>query len=87
MENESRGFHGNSILHHMKISDLTTYLHSVAPPELQEDYDNAGLLIGDPNREGTGVLCTLDVTEEVVKEAIEKDCNLIVAHHPLIFKA
>lgn len=70
----------------MKISDLTTYLQSVAPPALQEDYDNTGLLIGDPNRECTGALCTLDVTEEVIKNAIEKNCNLIVAHHPLIFK-
>lgn len=70
----------------MKISDLTSFLHSIAPSALQEDYDNAGLLIGDPNRECTGVLCTLDVTEEVIIDAVEKGCNLIVAHHPLIFK-
>ncbi|MBL7699325.1 MAG: Nif3-like dinuclear metal center hexameric protein [Chitinophagaceae bacterium] len=70
----------------MKISDLTSYLHLIAPPSLQEDYDNAGLLIGDPNRECTGVLCTLDVTEDVITEAVEKKCNCIVAHHPLIFR-
>jgi len=70
----------------MKISDLTSYLQNVAPLSLQEDYDNAGLLIGDPSRECTGVLCTLDVTEEVVEEAIRKKCNCIVAHHPLIFR-
>lgn len=86
MENECRGFTGISILHLMKISDLTTYLQSVAPLALQEEYDNAGLLIGDPNRECTGVLCTLDVTESVIAEAVEKKCNCIVAHHPLIFK-
>ncbi len=86
MENECRGFRGNSILHCMKIFDLTSYLESVAPLTLQEHYDNAGLLTGDPNRECTGVLCTLDVTEDVIAEAVKKKCNCIVAHHPLIFK-
>ena len=70
----------------MKISDLTSYLQTVAPLSLQEDYDNAGLLIGDPSWECSGVLCTLDVTEEVIKEALQKKCNCIVAHHPLIFR-
>jgi dinuclear metal center YbgI/SA1388 family protein len=70
----------------MKISDLTSYIQDVAPLSLQEDYDNAGLLIGDPSWECTGILCTLDVTEEVVEEAIQKKCNCIVAHHPLIFR-
>src|SRR5689334_3887354 len=70
----------------MKISDLTSYIQNVAPLSLQEDYDNAGLLIGDPSWECTGVICTLDVTEEVVDEAIKKKCNCIVAHHPLIFR-
>lgn len=86
MENECRGFKGISNLHCMKIFDLTSYLESVAPLSLQEDYDNAGLLIGDPKRECTGVLCTLDVTEDVINEALRKNCNCIVAHHPLIFK-
>jgi len=70
----------------MKISDLTSYIQNVAPLSLQEDYDNAGLLIGDPSWECTGILCTLDVTVEVVNEAIQKKCNCIVAHHPLIFR-
>jgi putative NIF3 family GTP cyclohydrolase 1 type 2 len=83
---ESRGFAGYYNLRYMKISDLTSYLQNVAPLSLQEDYDNAGLLIGDPSRECTGVLCTLDVTEEVVDEAVRKKCNCIVAHHPLIFR-
>jgi dinuclear metal center YbgI/SA1388 family protein len=70
----------------MKISDLTSYLQTVAPLSLQEEYDNAGLLLGDPDWECTGVLCTLDVTEEVINDAIRKKCNCIVAHHPLIFR-
>lgn len=70
----------------MKISDLTSYLHTIAPLALQEDYDNAGLLVGNPAADCSGVLCTLDVTEEIVHEAITKTCNFIVAHHPLIFR-
>ena len=70
----------------MKISDLTCYIQNIAPLSLQEDYDNAGLILGDPFWECTGILCTLDVTEEVVEEAIRKKCNCIVAHHPLIFR-
>jgi dinuclear metal center YbgI/SA1388 family protein len=70
----------------MKISDLTSYLQNVAPLSLQEEYDNAGLIIGNPSWECSGVLCTLDVTEDVVDEAVRKKCNCIVAHHPLIFR-
>ena len=70
----------------MKISDLTSYIQNVAPLSLQEEYDNAGLILGDPSWECTGILCALDVTEEVVEEAIRKKCNCIVAHHPLIFR-
>jgi dinuclear metal center YbgI/SA1388 family protein len=69
----------------MKVQDITSFLESVAPPVLQESYDNAGLLTGNNNRECTGIITTLDATEEVVLEAIEKKCNLIVAHHPIIF--
>ncbi|MEP7255542.1 MAG: Nif3-like dinuclear metal center hexameric protein [Ferruginibacter sp.] len=69
----------------MKIQDITSFLESVAPPVLQESYDNAGLLTGNGNWDCTGVITTLDTTEEVVLEAIEKKCNLIVAHHPIIF--
>ncbi|HUQ65271.1 MAG TPA: Nif3-like dinuclear metal center hexameric protein [Flavitalea sp.] len=70
----------------MKISDLTSFMQTVAPLSLQEDYDNAGLLTGDPSWECTGVLCTLDVTEDVIDEALRKKCNCIIAHHPLIFR-
>lgn len=69
----------------MKIAEITAWLETLAHPSLQESYDNAGLLTGDSSWECSGVICTLDATEEVVSEAIEKKCNLIVAHHPIIF--
>jgi dinuclear metal center YbgI/SA1388 family protein len=69
----------------MKIAAITTYLESLAPTSLQENYDNAGLITGHAEWECTGIICSLDATEEVVKEAIAKKCNLIVAHHPIIF--
>ncbi|MBI2730048.1 MAG: Nif3-like dinuclear metal center hexameric protein [Sphingobacteriales bacterium] len=69
----------------MKISEIVNQLEATAPLSLQESYDNAGLLTGMPQWECTGVLCALDATEAVVIEAIEKKCNLIVAHHPIIF--
>jgi dinuclear metal center YbgI/SA1388 family protein len=69
-----------------KIKDLTASLEQFAPLALQENYDNCGLLTGSSETEVKGVLITLDVTEEVVEEAIKKECNLIIAHHPIIFK-
>lgn len=69
----------------MKIQEVTEYLESIAPLRLQEPYDNAGLLVGNHATEVTGVLVSLDTTEEVVEEAHEKGCNLIVSHHPIIF--
>lgn len=70
----------------MKIRDITHFLETIAPLSLQESYDNAGLIIGDGGTECTGILTSLDVTENVVEEAQKKKCNLIVAHHPVIFK-
>lgn len=70
----------------MTIHHITSHLESIAPLSLQEEYDNAGLLTGQYQDECTGVICALDVTEDVVDEAIQKKCNLIVAHHPVIFK-
>ena len=70
----------------MKIEAVVSYLESLAPPYLQESYDNAGLLCGDDQLEVSGALVTLDCTEEVIDEAIALNCNLIVAHHPVIFK-
>jgi len=70
----------------MKIKEFIKYLETIAPPSLQESYDNSGLLIGDKETECTGILVSLDVTESIVEEALQKKCNLIVAHHPIIFK-
>jgi dinuclear metal center YbgI/SA1388 family protein len=69
----------------MHISDVIGHLELLAPPEYQEHYDNAGLLTGDSGWECKGVLVTLDATEQVVQEAVARGCNLIVAHHPIIF--
>lgn len=70
----------------MKIKEITDYLESIAPLPLQESYDNSGLLVGSSEQGVTEVLITLDITEAVVEEAIKKGCNLIIAHHPIIFK-
>ncbi len=69
----------------MKIKTITSYLEHVAPLSLQEDYDNSGLIIGDPEAEVGNALLCLDCTEAVVNEAIQKKCNLIIAHHPIVF--
>lgn len=69
----------------MTIGSIINVLETIAPPSLQESYDNVGLLLGSPADTCKGVLVTLDVTEAVVAEAVEKGANLIVAHHPLIF--
>jgi len=70
----------------MKISDIILHLETIAPGYYQEDYDNSGLIAGDISAECTGVLVSLDCTEEIVKEASGKKYNLIVSHHPLIFR-
>src|SRR5688572_21252088 len=69
----------------MYISEVISFLESLAHPSLQENYDNAGLITGDPGWECKGMICSLDATEDVIKEAIKKNCNLVVAHHPIIF--
>ncbi|MBR5983527.1 MAG: Nif3-like dinuclear metal center hexameric protein [Bacteroidales bacterium] len=69
----------------MKIRELVSELEHFAPPSLQESYDNAGLNVGFPDAEISGVLLCIDVVPEVVDEAIAKHCNMIVSHHPLIF--
>jgi len=69
----------------MLLKEIIRALEELAPPGLQESYDNSGLLVGDPGQTITGVLICLDSTEEIVDEAIAKGCNLIVAHHPIIF--
>lgn len=70
----------------MRIRDIIAEIEEYAPLALQESYDNSGTQVGDVNQAVTGVLVCLDITEEVVDEAIELECNLIIAHHPLLFK-
>jgi dinuclear metal center YbgI/SA1388 family protein len=70
----------------MLIGQITSFLETIAPPTLQEDYDNAGLLTGNVDMLCTAVLICLDCTEAEVQEAIDRKCNLIVAHHPIVFK-
>lgn len=70
----------------IKISQVIQHLERLAPLLYQESYDNSGLLTGQASWEATGALVTLDCTEAVVDEAIQAGCNLIVAHHPILFK-
>lgn len=70
----------------IKIKEVTSHLENLAPLPYQEDYDNSGLITGDPNWTVSGILVTLDCIESVVDEAIQQKCNLIVAHHPIIFR-
>lgn len=70
----------------MKVSDITAVLETVAPLHLQESYDNAGLIVGDPNLEVSGILFSLDCIESVVDEAVRKGCNMVVSHHPIVFR-
>ena len=70
----------------MLIKDITNFLETIAPCSLQEDYDNAGLITGNAKDFCFGALISLDCTEAIVQEAIEKNCNLIIAHHPIVFK-
>jgi len=70
----------------MIIQDICTLFEDFAPLSLQESYDNSGLLIGNRSLEVKGILLCIDVTETVVDEAVAKECNLIITHHPLIFK-
>jgi dinuclear metal center YbgI/SA1388 family protein len=69
----------------VQIKDITNYLETIAPLALQENYDNSGLIVGNKNTEVTQVLISLDCTEAIVEEAIERRCNLIVSHHPIVF--
>lgn len=70
----------------MTVGHIISALEAFAPPALQESYDNCGLILGSALDECTGALLTVDCTEAVVDEAAARGCNLIIAHHPLIFK-
>jgi dinuclear metal center YbgI/SA1388 family protein len=69
----------------MLVKTITNFLDDAYPLAYQEDYDNSGLLVGDPNQEINKVLICLDVTEAIMDEAIAQGCGLIISHHPLIF--
>ncbi len=70
----------------MKLKELTSFLESIAPLAFQEEYDNAGLIVGRADQEIRSALISLDCTEAVVDEAISKGCQLIISHHPIVFK-
>jgi dinuclear metal center YbgI/SA1388 family protein len=70
----------------MNVQELCSAIEEWAPLSYQESYDNCGLIVGNPNQELSGVLVSLDSLEIVVDEAIHKHCNMIVSHHPIIFK-
>ena len=69
----------------MKVSEITEILDKWMPISIAEDFDNVGLIVGDLNSEVKNILVTLDTTLNVVDEALDKDCNLIVSYHPIIF--
>lgn len=69
----------------MQIADIISALEILAPPSLQESYDNAGLITGRADWKCTGILCSLDATPQVIEEAVQRNCNLVVAHHPIVF--
>jgi len=69
----------------MNIKQITDFLESYAPLECQESYDNCGLIVGDAKSEVKGALITLDCTEAIIDEAIATGCNLVIAHHPIVF--
>ncbi len=73
-------------MNNVKVKDIIKSLEEWAPLSYQESYDNSGLLIGNYDDPVDNILVTLDVTEGVVQEAIDKNCRMIIAHHPLIFK-
>jgi dinuclear metal center YbgI/SA1388 family protein len=70
----------------MKLKNISDFLEQIAPLRLQESYDNSGLLIGDPTKNVSKALIALDVTDAVMDEAVKDGCDLIISHHPLIFK-
>lgn len=70
----------------VKLSEIIKIIEKFAPPKLKEGYDNVGLMVGDLNADITSILVSLDTTLEVIEEAKEKNCELILSHHPLLFR-
>ncbi|MFR9593937.1 MAG: Nif3-like dinuclear metal center hexameric protein, partial [Rikenellaceae bacterium] len=69
----------------MKAKDIARIIEEFAPLKYQASYDNAGFTVGNPEREVESVMLAVDVTEEVIAEAIETGVNMIITHHPIIF--
>lgn len=69
----------------MQIKEIVKVIETFAPPALQESYDNAGLIVGDAEQTVSAALIAVDVTEEIIDEAIDKGAGLIISHHPVIF--
>ncbi len=69
----------------MRVIEITRIINDWMPTSFAEDFDNVGLIVGDPESEISSILVTLDTTEDVVEEAIERGCNMIVSYHPIIF--
>ncbi len=69
----------------MKLKEISKWIEEVAPLSYQESYDNSGLLLGSYDKSVNAALITVDITEDVINEAIEKECNLIISHHPIVF--
>lgn len=70
----------------LKIQDIADIMEEFAPVRLKEDFDNVGLMVGDAEKEVTSILIALDCTLDIIEEAKDKGCNLIISHHPLLFK-
>ncbi|WP_026897420.1 Nif3-like dinuclear metal center hexameric protein [Daejeonella oryzae] len=70
----------------MKLSQISTFLEKIAPLSYQEDYDNSGLIVGHPDQVVSGAVISVDCTEDVIDEAIQMGFNLVISHHPIVFK-
>ncbi len=70
----------------IKCSDIASYMNKIAPENMAEEWDNVGLLVGSPEKVVNRVLICLDITSEVIDEAIENKTDMIISHHPVIFK-
>ncbi|MBE6811764.1 MAG: Nif3-like dinuclear metal center hexameric protein [Ruminococcaceae bacterium] len=75
------------MVNQVKISTVYNYIDAIAPFDTQMSFDNAGLLVGDRNAEFQNALLCLDITPKTVEEAVQKNCTLIISHHPVIFQA
>ena len=71
----------------MKVRDIAAVIETFAPLALQESYDNAGLIVGRPDDEVHKALLAVDVTEEVLAEAVAEGCDMVITHHPIVFHA